>query len=319
MNYIEIENLYKKYYVNEEKNIKSLLKLRKNKKEIVSLKDVNLKIKQGECVGLIGMNGAGKSTLIKIMIGILQPTSGTVKLFDTIPYKNRKINNYKIATVFGQRTQLRWDLSVKDSYELIKEIYNVNDFEYDKRLNEIWKELNIKEYFNQPVRTLSLGQKMRAELGAAFLYDAKILFLDEPTIGVDFYSKEAIIMFIRKIKQKGVTIILTSHDIDDVRDLCERVIVLDHGSIVVDTRIEDLNLNDRRTLIIELKKGKDFNLNKLDRRFLIDDNIIVPNATDDDLQEILVSLGGLDNIHSLRFEGQDFKEFLKGIYKKYGN
>lgn len=319
MNYIEIENLYKKYYVNEEKNIKSLLKLRKNKKEIVSLKDVNLKIKQGECVGLIGMNGAGKSTLIKIMIGILQPTSGMVKLFDTIPYKNRKINNYKIATVFGQRTQLRWDLSVKDSYELIKEIYNVNDFEYDKRLNEIWKELNIKEYFNQPVRTLSLGQKMRAELGAAFLYDAKILFLDEPTIGVDFYSKEAIIMFIRKIKQKGVTIILTSHDIDDVRDLCERVIVLDHGSIVVDTRIEDLNLNDRRTLIIELKKGKDFNLNKLDRRFLIDDNIIVPNATDDDLQEILVSLGGLDNIHSLRFEGQDFKEFLKGIYKKYGN
>lgn len=319
MNYIEIENLYKKYYVNEEKNIKSLLKLRKNKKEIVSLKDVNLKIKQGECVGLIGMNGAGKSTLIKIMIGILQPTSGTVKLFDTIPYKNRKINNYKIATVFGQRTQLRWDLSVKDSYELIKEIYNVNDFEYDKRLNEIWKELNIKEYFNQPVRTLSLGQKMRAELGAAFLYDAKILFLDEPTIGVDFYSKEAIIMFIRKIKQKGVTIILTSHDIDDVRDLCERVIVLDHGSIVVDTRIEDLNLNDRRTLIIDLKKGKDFNLNKLDRRFLIDDNIIVPNATDDDLQEILVSLGGLDNIHSLRFEGQDFKEFLKGIYKKYGN
>lgn len=319
MNYIEIKNLYKKYYVSEEKNFKNLLKLKKNKKEIISLKNINLKIKSGECVGLIGMNGAGKSTLIKIMIGILQPTSGTVKLFDTIPYKNRNINNYKIATVFGQRTQLRWDLSVKDSYELIKEIYNVDDLEYVKRLNKIWNELNIKEYFNQPIRTLSLGQKMRAELGAAFLYDAKILFLDEPTIGVDFYSKEAIIMFLKKIRETGVTIILTSHDIDDVRDLCKRVIVLDHGNIVVDTKIEDLNLNDRRTLVVELKKGKEYSLNKAYSHFLNKDSIIVPNATNDDLQRILLSLGGLDNINSLRFEGQDFKAFLKEIYKKYGN
>lgn len=316
MNIIEVNNLSKYYYVNKDTSLKNFFKIKKAKHSIKALDNIDFSIAGGECVGLIGMNGAGKSTLIKIIVGILQPTSGEVKLFNLVSYKNRKQNNYQLATVFGQRTQLRWDLTIKDSYELIKEIYNVGQADYDNRLKQVKEGLQLTSFFNQPIRTLSLGQKMRAELGAAFLYDAKVLFLDEPTIGVDFFSKEAILKFIEMIKKQGTTIIFTSHDIDDVKRLCDRLIVLDHGKIILDKNISEINLADNKILDIHLKNDQCKKLDKDYLKFLKDNHLIIDNVNEDDLKKLFPLLR---DANAFEFKNQDFKDLLKEIYKQYGS
>jgi ABC-2 type transport system ATP-binding protein len=202
---------------------------------IRAVDDVSFTIKRGEFVALAGINGAGKSTLVKMMTGILLPTAGDVRIFGLPPHKNRRKINLQIAAVFGQRTQLRWDVSVAESYKLLKEMYGVSDADYRGTVENLGKLLGIAEYFDQPVRTLSLGQKMKAELGAALLHKPKILFLDEPTIGMDIFSKEKIIDFLVDLKQnEDITLILTTHDIDDMERICDRLILVEKGKVLVD-------------------------------------------------------------------------------------
>lgn len=227
--------------------------------EITALNKVSFEIGKGELVGYIGPNGAGKSTSIKILSGILTPDSGECKVLDKIPYKDR-INYVKnIGVVFGQRTQLWWDLPVIDSFELLKDIYKIPFGDYVKMKKELIKWLNLESFINTPVRQLSLGQKMRCELAASLLHSPSILFLDEPTIGLDAISKLAVREFIKKLnKERGVTVILTTHDMDDIETLCDRVIVIGKGEILSDGSLKSLRnrVSNERRLILDFEQGK---------------------------------------------------------------
>ena len=211
-------------------------------KVIPALTDVSFEIGEGELVGYIGPNGAGKSTSIKLMCGILAPTSGAMELNGVQPNKNRRANAQNLGVVFGQRSQLWWDLPVENSFELLKRMYKVSDEDYRKRMDRINELVNLKEFFDNPVRNLSLGQKMRAEISAAFLHNPAVVFLDEPTIGLDIVSKRNIQEFIAQINREyETTIILTTHDLSDVEALCRRIILIDKGRKLFDGSLSELH------------------------------------------------------------------------------
>ena len=203
--------------------------------------DISFTIHDGEIVGYIGSNGAGKSTTIKIMTGIMHPTAGECLVNGIDPNKNRKENAANIGVVFGQRTQLWWDLPLSESFTILKEIYDVSDEDYAERMKFINSVLDLDAFFDSPVRTLSLGQRMRADLGAALLHNPKVLYLDEPTIGLDIVVKDKIRDAIRELNGKyNTTVILTTHDIGDIEQLCSRIIVIDEGRKIYDGSLQHL-------------------------------------------------------------------------------
>ena len=260
MNVINIKDLSKEFYINEHKTFKDYFSFKKNKKVIKSVKNVSFEVNKGETVGLIGLNGAGKSTLIKMMTGILAPTSGEIKILGNEPFSSRLINNRKISTVFGQRCKLRWDISAMESYYLIKDMYNVSDKDFNERIEQLSLVLKLENIINKPVRTLSLGQKMKAELAGAFLYNPEIIFLDEPTIGLDILTKDSIYEFL-----------------DDIEKICDRVIVLHEGNIIHDSPAKDISkIYDKKLLEIvfnnvdKLKNKLDFK----DYNYQLEDNIM---------------------------------------------
>lgn len=208
---------------------------------IKAIDDISFSIKKGEIVGYIGPNGAGKSTTIKILSGILVPDSGNVIIDRKVPWTNRKEYVYEIGVVFGQRSQLWWDIPAIDSFNLLKDIYKLDDKEYKKTLNELIVLLNLKDIINVPVRQLSLGSRMRCEIAASLLHKPKILFLDEPTIGLDAVSKKIVREFIKKINKKDkVTIILTTHDMSDIEALAKRIILIGKGKVLYDGTLSKL-------------------------------------------------------------------------------
>jgi ABC-2 type transport system ATP-binding protein len=227
----------------------------------IALDNVSFEIGEGELVGYIGPNGAGKSTTVKILSGILLPGKGEVKVFGKTPWKHRIETVRQIGVVFGQRTQLWWDLHVIESFELLKAIYNLSQDVYKKTLTTLIDILDLKNLLHVPVRLLSLGQRMRCDLAASLLHSPKILFLDEPTIGLDAVSKLAIRDFIRFLNQEQkVTVLLTTHDMDDIEALCRRVIVLNEGTIFFDGPLESLRkkISPERRLVIDLKEERIF-------------------------------------------------------------
>jgi ABC-2 type transport system ATP-binding protein len=221
--------------------------------EIHAVEGLDLEINEGEMIGYIGANGAGKSTTVKMLTGILEPSSGKIEVNSLDPHRNRKKNAMNIGVVFGQKTQLWWDLPVKESFQLLKEIYEVSEEAYEERIDEFDEVLQLSDFWDQPVRKLSLGQKMRCELAAAFLHHPKIVYLDEPTIGLDVAVKERIRDFIRKMnREKNITVMLTTHDIDDIEDLCDRIVVLDEGKKIYDGQLDALvNRFSSRRLVLE--------------------------------------------------------------------
>lgn len=203
--------------------------------------DISFTIDTGEIVGYIGSNGAGKSTTIKMMTGILVPTKGTCSVAGINPSRNRKENAQNIGVVFGQRTQLWWDLPLSESFTILKEIYNVSDTDYAEQMEFLNRVLDLHDFFDRPVRTLSLGQRMRADLGAALLHNPKVLYLDEPTIGLDLVVKDNIRKAIKEINEKyQTTVILTTHDIGDIEELCSRIIIIDEGRKIYDGSLSEL-------------------------------------------------------------------------------
>ena len=221
----------------------------------VAVNKINFTINEGEIVGYIGSNGAGKSTTIKMMCGILNPTSGKVLINDIEPYKKRQTVAKQIGVVFGQKTQLWWDIPLIESFNVLKEIYLISDEEYKERFDFLQEVLDIKDFINQPVRTLSLGQRMRADLAASLLHNPKILFLDEPTIGLDVLVKEKIRNAILMMNKKyNTTVILTTHDMSDIEMLCNRIIMIEKGNIIYDGSLKDIKnkFGDLRTLNIQL-------------------------------------------------------------------
>ena len=208
---------------------------------IHALRDVSFTIHDGEKVGYIGPNGAGKSSTIKILSGILTPDSGTVLVNGRVPYKNRIAHVREIGVVFGQRSQLWWDVPVIDSFELLKDIYSIPQPVYQQSLEELTELLDLKELLRSPVRQLSLGQRMRCEIAASLLHRPRILFLDEPTIGLDAVSKLAVRDFIRKQnREHKTTVLLTTHDMQDIEALASRIILIGKGEILMDGTLKDI-------------------------------------------------------------------------------
>ena len=265
MSLIKAKNLNKSFRIySQGSGIKGYLKsfVKREYEEIHAVEDLNLEIEEGEMIGYIGSNGAGKSTTVKMLTGILEPSSGLIEVDGRNPHKNRKKNAMHIGVVFGQKTQLWWDLPVKESFKLLREIYEVDEEAYSERIEEFDEVLQISEVWEQPVRKLSLGQKMRCELAAAFLHHPKIVYLDEPTIGLDVAVKERIRDFIRKMnEEKNITVMLTTHDIGDIEDLCDRIVVLDEGKKIYDGALDDLvNRFSSRRLVMEVKRPEEFEI-----------------------------------------------------------
>ena len=258
MSQILVQNLTKTFRVSRRApglwgSVKGLL--RRDVREIRALDSISFSIGRGELVGYIGPNGAGKSTTVKILSGILVPDSGRVSVLGHVPWMDRIEYVRRIGVVFGQRTQLWWDLPVIESFDLLRDIYSVPPDRYRVMRDQLIEMLDLRELLNTTVRQLSLGQRMRCDLAAALLHEPELLFLDEPTIGLDAVSKLAVREFIRRLNQEsGVTVILTTHDMDDIEALCRRVLVIGDGRILSDGTLSDLraSVTRERWLTVDL-------------------------------------------------------------------
>ncbi len=253
---ITMENICKSYRVAKrsagmKEACKSLF--RRETEEIRALSDVSFQIAEGEMVGYIGPNGAGKSSTIKILSGILTPDSGTCLIDGRIPWKERREHVKRIGVVFGQRSQLWWDIPVIDSFQLLKEIYSISASDYNSTLEELTELLQLGEILRTPTRQLSLGQRMRCEIAASLLHRPKLLFLDEPTIGLDAVSKLAVRDFIRQLnKEHHTTVILTTHDMQDIEAIASRVILIGKGQILLDGTLEDIRQSSEQENLDQL-------------------------------------------------------------------
>ena len=245
--------------------------------------NMNFEIEEGEVVGYIGSNGAGKSTTIKMMTGILTPTSGKVEVNGIIPYENRTENAMNIGVVFGQRTQLWWDLPLSETFSLLRDIYSVSPEDFKERMKFFNEVLEIDEFMLRPVRTLSLGQRMRADLAASLIHNPKILYLDEPTIGLDVVVKEKVRNAIKQINKKyNTTVILTTHDLEDIEELCDRIIIIDKVVKIYDGSLSEIKekygyMNNVSILIKKNELEDKININSY---FNLDNNDL--NLSDED-------------------------------------
>ena len=257
---IELKNVDKEFKVlNRHEGLKGSFQdlFSRDYKIIKAVNHVSMNIKPGEIVGYLGPNGAGKSTTIKMMTGVLQPTRGEILVNGKVPYKNRTANAQNIGVVFGQRSQLWWSLPLIESFKLLKDIYNISDKDYKDMLALYESLVDIKDLYSKPVRQMSLGQRTLSDILAAFLHNPPIVFLDEPTIGLDVSMKAKIRNLIKALnKEKNTTVILTTHDMGDVDALCERIVIIDKGTMLYDNDIEHLRsfFGAYRTLLIKTKK-----------------------------------------------------------------
>lgn len=256
---IEVNNLTKEFIkIEKEPGLRGMLKAFFKAKKVVkkAVDDVSFTIQKGEIVGYIGANGAGKSTTIKMLTGILNPTSGTVLINGLVPFNDRVKNAYQIGVVFGQRTQLWWDLPLGESFTILKEIYGISDQDYKERFDFFNQLFHLNEFLRSPVRTLSLGQRMRADITASLLHNPQILFLDEPTIGLDVVAKHQMREAIKLMnKTYQTTVILTTHDLDDIAELCHRILIIDNGKIIYEGTLQEIKdtFGYMKTIAFELR------------------------------------------------------------------
>ena len=324
MSFIEVKHLNKTFKIVKKSSGKfKILKSFFNRKYmyIDAIKDISFSIKKGEIVGYIGPNGAGKSTTIKILSGILIPDSGTVLIDKKVPWKDRKNYVSNIGVVFGQRSQLWWDIPAIDSFNLLKDIYKIEEKEYQKRLEELVNLLNIKDIINIPVRQLSLGNRMKCEIVASLLHDPKILFLDEPTIGLDAVSKKIIRDFIKKInKEKKVTIILTTHDMLDIEALAKRIILIGKGQLLYDGTLDKLKKEYDYIRTIRIKTNDTVNIKEdyIVKKTKIDDGyefqIDIRKVEINDFIKILVKKSSLKDID---IDNENVDDLIVRLYEEY--
>ena len=287
---------------------------------VKAVDDVNFSLERGELVGYIGANGAGKSTTIKMLTGILVPTSGHIDVMGLTPYRQRRENTRRIGVVFGQRTQLWWDLPVIDSFELLKHIYEIPQNLYKQNLEFFSEMLQLQPFLSTPVRRLSLGQRMRCDLTAALLHNPEILYLDEPTIGLDVVAKEQVRQFLRQVNaERQVTVILTTHDLNDVEKVCRRLIIIDSGKIIYDGGIDALKerYGKTRILIVDLAQAySDIQLEGVDltRR---DGNRIWLAFDRDTISasEVIAQLTARYEIQDLTISEPEIEEIVRRIYE----
>lgn len=286
-----------------------------------ALDDISFTINDGEMVGYIGPNGAGKSTTMKIMCGILTPDSGVCNIDGRIPWRERIDHVRKIGVVFGQRSQLWWDVPIIDSFELIRDIYKTDPKTYKSTLDELTKLLDLSELLKTPARSLSLGQRMRCEIAASLLHAPKILFLDEPTIGLDAVSKVAIRQFIKKLNaEHETTVVLTTHDMQDIEALTERILLIGKGKILLDGSLNELKrrFSERKTLVIEysgttpeIVEGMTLSESKAGRLVIVLDPSILS------VSDAIVWLASQTDLIDVSVSGITAEEMVASLYKEY--
>lgn len=327
MSFIEVKNISKEYKTAIHKSgfsgyIQHLFHPQYNKFNAVN--DISFSIEQGEIVGYLGENGAGKSTTIKMLTGLLTPSSGEIVINGIIPYKNRIKNNFQIGAIFGQKTQLWWDLPVMESFKLIGNLYKIPKEQFQKNLAWIVNELELESLLSKQVRNLSLGQKMKCEIAATFIHEPKIVYLDEPTIGLDVLVKENIRRFIKSVNKRfHTTIILTTHDISDVEELCERIILIDKGKKIYDGNI--ISFKERyssdQSLIIYKKDSVSF-LEKIvfpDSLKIIEENSrlikLSYNTEKIKVMDIIHLFEQYYTIENIELSEIKFEDLLKEVYR----
>lgn len=322
MSFIEVSNVRKKFRINQRASgipgmLANLFVPKYEYRQAVS--DISFSIEEGEMIGFIGPNGAGKSTTIKMLSGILCPDSGEIRVGGYMPYKDRKKYVGNIGVVFGQKSQLQWDLPVMDSFELLKAIYRIPEKTYRENIGRFTEMLDMASFLQQPVRQLSLGQRMRADIVAALLHSPRIVFFDEPTIGVDVVGKETIRQFIRELNERdNITMIFTTHDMQDIEKVCDRLIIIDKGSKVYDGELSGVRerFGTTRQLDVEfvqecqVKPMEHVEIVELDgrkKRFVFENRDV---KIDELMNELLANYG----IRDINISEPEIESLIRKIY-----
>ena len=326
---IQIKNITKEFKVlNRREGLKGSLKdlFSRDYKIVRAVDNISMDIKQGEIVGYLGPNGAGKSTTIKMMTGVLEPTSGEILVSGNIPYKNRTKNAQEIGVVFGQRSQLWWALPLIESFKLLKDIYQISDSDYESMMHLYQSLVDIELLLHKPVRQMSLGQRTLSDILAAFLHNPKIVFLDEPTIGLDVSMKSKIRILINALnKEKNTTVILTTHDMGDVDALCQRIVIIDKGKMLYNNDIEHLKgfFGSYRTLKIridgDLKQQAEVIQKELPEFLASADEEWISILVDEEKSKIMEVLHQLQKSHEIRdmqLQEISTEEIIKKIYEE---
>lgn len=320
---IEVKNLNKTFKIKvKEKGLKGSLKAifkpkYKNKKAV---NNVSFEVEKGEIIAFIGPNGAGKSTTIKMLTGILHPDKGSIKVLDINPIKNRKKLAYQIGTVFGQKEQLWTHLTPYDNFKFFGAIYDIDERVVEKKIEEFKEIFELDDFINTPVRNLSLGQRIRCEIVASLIHEPKILFLDEPTIGLDPVVKENIRTLIKRLnKEYKTTIFLTSHDVGDIEKLCKRVIIINDGKVVLDDTMENLKYHYLNKKIVEVKMKEQVNLEDEEGITILKDkgyNLKIEVDTKKKSVSDAIKLLNVDNIIDINISNTPLEDIISDIYKK---
>ena len=328
---IELKNITKAFKVlNRREGLKGSFQdlFSRDYKIIRAVDDISLSVGQGEIVGFLGPNGAGKSTTIKMMTGVLEPTSGELMVNGRIPYKNRTANSQEIGVVFGQRSQLWWALPLIESFKLLKDIYQIPQKDYDDMMELYGGLVNFEEILHKPVRQMSLGQRTLSDILAAFLHNPKVVFLDEPTIGLDVAMKSKIRELILELnKQKNTTVILTTHDMGDVDALCERIVIIDKGKMLYDNDIRHLRqfFGSYRTLKIRPNEDMDVveehlekELARMDVRISHDEEWISILINEEQIKvlNVLEKVQEKHEIRDMQLEEISTEDVIKKIYRE---
>ncbi len=324
---IEVKNLKKEFKKPVRKEgvigyIKSLFSRKYT--SLYEVNDVSFSIDQGEIVGYIGANGAGKSTTVKMMCGILHPTSGSVTIDNKDILKYRKQINKEIGVVFGQKTQLWWDIPLIETFKILKSIYEISDEDYNERFKFLCDLLDLNDFLDQNVRSLSLGQRMRADFAASLIHNPKILYLDEPTIGLDVLVKDKIRKAIKILNKKyKTTIILTTHDMKDIEELCSRIIIIDKGKILYDGNLENIKYKFGNIKTIIFKNNAKFNKDELIKEFKkisikendSNDILISFSLNEVNLDNLLLSLINKYKVEDFKINDISIEDITKELYE----
>lgn len=324
MSFIEVRQISKTFRVAKKKSgLKEAFRsfVKREYLNIKALDDISFSIEKGEIVGYIGPNGAGKSTTIKILSGILNPDSGSCKIAGMTPWKERVKYVKKIGVVFGQKSQLWWDIPAEDTFDLLRDIYEIPEEEYLTTKKDLIEKLNLQDIINIPVRQLSLGQRMRCEIAASLLHNPEILFLDEPTIGLDAVSKQLVRDFIKKLnKEKHTTIILTTHDMSDITTLAKRIILIGKGKVLYDGSLKKLKDKYETETYISVKTKDTLDFKKkgiISKRKNKDGYELVINNKLISISELLTFLSHKISIEDIEIEQEPIDKMIVRLYEDY--